>query len=282
MSYVDYFTNNDFLSELPEKKSDGSTKEIYECIKSLTGVPMAALIYRHLATQSGALDWAWTAVRSAMENGYIQDTAWSVAEKVSAIDVAPLAFSVLETAGVNAAEIEQIAAVLSAYNRANPVNLLVVTSLIRRIEDAEKVTDFTLPPRKWTPPEAIPALPPMVSIDAIQGHVGRILVSLATASKKSDGLVVPSLYRHFAHLPGFLTLVADIVLPRYTDGSIALRARELQDNFAGPARELSRIEISAKAPDPSILAVLKRFEQIIPEMIVVGRLLQGAIPPETR
>ena len=57
------------LRELPEAEASGNAREIYEEIKSLCGVPMVALIYRHLATIPGALEWAWALLRPVMAAG---------------------------------------------------------------------------------------------------------------------------------------------------------------------------------------------------------------------
>ena len=55
------------LPELPESEATGDKARIYGEIRTLGGVPMVALIYRHLATLPGALEWMWEALSPAWE-----------------------------------------------------------------------------------------------------------------------------------------------------------------------------------------------------------------------
>src|SRR6185436_2132253 len=57
------------LAELAERDATGGKAAIYAELKRLGGVPMVALIFRHLATRSGVLEWAWEAIGPAWRTG---------------------------------------------------------------------------------------------------------------------------------------------------------------------------------------------------------------------
>jgi len=72
-----------FLAELAERDAAGEQADIYAQMRRLGGVPMVALIFRHLATLPGALEWMWGAIGPAWRTGQLQEAAWNVASEVS-------------------------------------------------------------------------------------------------------------------------------------------------------------------------------------------------------
>ena len=77
------------LPELSERDATGEKAAIYAEMRRLGGVPMVALIFRHLATLPGALEWAWTAIGPAWRTGQLQETAWRIATASPAFATAP-------------------------------------------------------------------------------------------------------------------------------------------------------------------------------------------------
>jgi len=67
------------LPELAERDASGETAAIYAEIRRLGGVPMVALIFRHLATLPGALEWMWAALGPSWRSGELQEAAWRIA-----------------------------------------------------------------------------------------------------------------------------------------------------------------------------------------------------------
>lgn len=117
------------LSELSEDQARGDILQIYQEIRRLSAVPMVALIWRHLATLPGTLEWAWDFLAPAMRGGALQQMAWQLAEKTRiprqpAIDVAAL-----RAAGISEEDQRGITDTLDGYNRANPVNFVMVRCL---------------------------------------------------------------------------------------------------------------------------------------------------------
>ena len=61
------------FNELSEVDASGSTAEIYAELRRLTGVPVVALIYRHIATHEGLLPHIWAALQPILKSGVLQD-----------------------------------------------------------------------------------------------------------------------------------------------------------------------------------------------------------------
>ena len=51
------------LAEVPEWAAAGPLAGLYADIRSVLGLPMVNLVYRHLATRPGLLERCWTALR---------------------------------------------------------------------------------------------------------------------------------------------------------------------------------------------------------------------------
>ena len=190
------------LAELPEAQAAGEARRIYAEIRRLCAVPMVALIYRHLATIPGALEWAWAALGPALRSGRLQQQAWRLAADVATPPCA-LPRAALRSVGLGAADEAAIAAVLDAYNRANPVNILALRCLALQLGNeaaGAPAADDTAAAPAWTPPPAPAPLPPMVEPQAMHADV-RALVLLRTDRTDDSAApspLWPSLYRHLA------------------------------------------------------------------------------------
>jgi len=140
------------LAELPESQASGAIRHIYAQIKQLSAVPMVALIYRHMATIPCALEWSWAVVEPVMRAGLLQQRAWQLAAAALVPHQLAIPRAALQASGLNGADVRAIAGVLDAYNRANPVNIMVVRCLALHLAGAvDPVTvAAALPP--WQPP----------------------------------------------------------------------------------------------------------------------------------
>ena len=61
-----------FLPEQPEAQASDAVRAIYAQIRRAAGVPMVALIFRHLATLPGAMEWAWSVIGPPLAQGQLQ------------------------------------------------------------------------------------------------------------------------------------------------------------------------------------------------------------------
>ena len=264
------------LPELAERDATGEITAIYAEIRRLGGVPMVALIFRHLATLPGALEWMWSALGPAWREGELQEAAWRVAREASLVPIAAMPRPALAALGVDDAALAEIRASLVAYNRANPVNMLTVLCVLRILEGRVAAA---LPPaaRGWTPPAAGP-LVPMGDLASLPPDVVALLELVAPPGEPGSPRVVQSLYRHFTHRPAFLALAVTLLRQRFDDGSIAAGVLEVHSAMTSAAERIVAGVTAPRAPHPGIAPVCARFGGgVIPQMIVVGRLLEEAL-----
>ena len=266
-----------FLAELAERDAAGEKAAIYAEIKRLGAVPMVALIFRHLATLPGGIEWMWNAIGPAWRAGRLQEAAWRVAAEAPLRPVARMPRAALSVLGVDDAALGEIRVVLDAYNRANPENMLSVLCLLRLAEGASATQRLEL--REWTPPPASGPLVPMIDIATMPREVAALLDLVAAPNPAGGPRVVQSLYRHFGHRPQFLALAITLLRERFDDGSIEGCVEAIVAAMNAAADEIVRGLSAPPAPHAGIREVRHRFGgAVIPQMIVVGRLLRQALP----
>jgi hypothetical protein len=238
---------------------------------------MVALIFRHLATLPGALEWAWSALAPAWRAGRLQETAWRIAREAPLEPLASIPRDALAPLGVDDAGLREIRIVLDAYNAANPENLLSVLCLLRLLDGARATQPVAA--RAWTPPPAPGPLVAMTDVATMPREICAVLDLVAAPGPAGGPRVVQSLYRHFGHRPAFLALAVTLLRQRFDDGSIGRGVGAIGASMNTAAAELVRGLSAPPAPHPGIKPVCERFGSgVIPEMIVVGRLLDAALP----
>ena len=259
------------LAELAERDATGETAAIYAEMKRLGGVPMVALIFRHLATLPGALEWMWSAVGPAWRTGHLQEEAWRIARAVPLTPITAL------RPHVDGAGLREIRTVLEAYNRANPENMLTILCVLRLIGGARAAEPMER--RSWTPPAAPGPLPPMADPRTFTPKISNLLDLVAAPGEPGGARVVQSLYRHFVHRPEFLAMAVMAVRQRFDDGSIDRSVADLRIRMGAAADEIVRGLSAPLAPHSGIRPVCERFGgAVIPQMVVVGRLIEDALP----
>jgi hypothetical protein len=273
------------LPELAEADAEGEVAHIYTEIRDLCAVPYVSSLQRHLATRAGWLEWAWAAVRPAFARGRAQEAAWAAAASVTPPPLPPIAAGALRVLGVDDQGREQIRNVCESFIRVSPTNLmfsaLMRAQLHRRAAPADAAAGEA---PTWTPPPALPALPPLVDMGAIDEALGATLMQLGN---EVDGRpFVPGLYRMLAHWPAYLAHVATELGPRFGDPSTRECCRTLAARVDAAANELlaSLPHPAPQPPRPSaaehaaVLAAVERYRRTSPEMVVFGTLLRDALP----
>lgn len=276
------------LEELPESRATGELRRIYAEIRQLSGVPMVALIYRHLATIPGALAWSWRVIEPAMRAGVLQRKAWALAQDAVIPHQPAIPAAALRAAGITPADERQIALVLDAYNRANPVNIMTVRCLWLHLAGKSSCAAETASWPAWEPPPAPPALPPMIDPAAMSPTVRELVLLLTDrGSADSPSPLWPSLYRHLAHWPAFLGYAAVIIPPAFDaiDAAASRLQRQVDAAAAGMARGLAPprdLDAPAGEQARQLQSAIERFSSRIPEMVVIGTVLRRALPDESQ
>ena len=276
--------DNHPLAEIPEREARGEIRDIYSDLKRHVG--LVALIYRHLATIPGALDWAWRVLRPAYESGAMDARARRVR---SAVDVGPArgwaAFGASVRDDFAPDDVAGIGRVLDAYNLANPCNIVGVLAL-GRVLGAERLAtkraggaDDDPAPNSAAPPQD---LPPVVAIGDLGPDLKAAIAGLASRGVTDTDTIVPTLYRHLANWPRYMADAAQTLHPMFESGDIEAMARvvysradvEAEALYAGLA-DLPDLRDNARA---AVMSALDMFVRRIPEMTVVGVLLRASLP----
>lgn len=276
--------SQDRLPELPEAEAEGRTAHIYKELKTLSGVPMVALIYRHLATIPGALEWTWATLYPALATGTLQERAWDLTSQLELQPLSAFPRPALRVLGVSATDETAINAILDAYNRANPLNILAVACMKRRLRDGSVDTSAIGASGAWSPPPAPGPLMSMIDPDRMTPAMLGLVRFLGNYESATDRHVVPSLYRHLAHWPGFLALAATVLKPHFD--AIEQHVSHLQTSVEEEAVRLplesDRASEGTMPPEgphrQALEAALDSFTGRIPEMVVIGTLLRRAMP----
>ena len=169
---------------------------IYADIARLSGIPLPALIWRHLATHPGALPEVWRALRPLYASGLIQDAAWRTVETALAGKSAGPDPAALHRAGLDATATTAYDRVLQSYNRSNPLNFLGVRLLLAALRKAPSVATRDAPAgQDWTPPAPIAGLVPMVPLAAIPADIRKLIDGVAVDPTIDRSRLVPSFGR---------------------------------------------------------------------------------------
>lgn len=285
--------------EIGETEAAGVTAAIFADIKRCLQVPVVNLVYRRLATVPEALEWAWCSIRPAIVDG----TLPSVAERLTLRAVT--SSSGLDVSAVTAATPEdrdatsEIRAVVAAYNRANPQNLVIATCLLELLKTPRTGDD--LPPADFSTVDAAiqrrhtdrapsatpgPELPTMVDPRQMPPIILDKIAAFVRPQPPTSDVIVPSLYRHLAHWPEFLSAALGALTAPAAVTAVATSARQLEQDAQRHVRALTREGAGPVAvlqqPGPGVRQHLEH--QLVPfargaisRMIVAGQSLARAL-----
>ena len=271
------------FAQVPEAQAQGRIREIYADFRACLGAPTVNLIYRHMATEPGCLEWAWATLRPMFVSGAIPAAARSlVASRAVPRPEKPMTRVALRAAGVDAESEAAATAVLDAYNHANPMNVIALAVLANAQQgDNDRAGD---PPATGAPtaPRVPPALPPMINPASVDPDTAALLRRLARQGNGQDEGVVPSAYLHLAPWPALLRLVeqtTQVLIDREDVGAasaaVAARAATLAAGLRRPSTGLPRP--SGAAAD-CIVNLNAFFPEALSRMIVIGGWLRSSLP----
>lgn len=264
--------STNYLAEVSTEAARGETARIYDEIRRLTAGPLVALIYRHLASRGGALEALWRSIGPLLAGGELQEQAWGRARTVWD---GPVPAGTLS--GFDKSELARALDVIDAYNRANPVNYMVVC-VIRAAQSASaggRQPGLTVP--VWTPPPRIDPIAAIPEMAALPAAVRTLVDGFAKPAAPGAPVLVPTLYRHLAHWPALLEAVAREVQPRLAQNTFAPAIHAFEVDIMNVATALAARHSLAADPllaTPAMSEVFERFGEVIPEMVVVGRFLR--------
>ena len=263
-----------YLAEVSTESATGEIARIYAEIRRLGAGPLVALVYRHLASQPGALEALWRSVGPMFGSGELQERAWAAAREAWIGSVPDLTDELRDLGGDALA---RAADVIEAYNRANPVNYMILCMLRVAGTAASPIGQPAEARPAWSPPVPIGAIAPIPAMDVLPANVRSLVDSFAKADAPGAPLLVPTLYRHISHWPALLGLVAREVQPRLAQGVFTPAIQSFEAAIMEAAARLAARHAFLVDPllaTPAVRVVFERFGQVIPEMVVIGSFLR--------
>lgn len=278
----------DPIPAVVETEAEGETARLFGELRATLQVPFVNLIWRHLATIPGGLEWTWALLKPVYMSPVLGQAAITLVAGIRP-PRGTLPGCVLEAAGVGADSQHVIRAMLTDYNRANALNFLSLSlaSRVLRGMSLPESTAAVSDPAPETASRHKPTLPPLPGLGTLSSPIRTLVFELDQFGRIGPSDAIGSLYRHLAHWPGFLALAHTALLPFQLDGSLR-RQQEAVIADAQPVlddqlrlllvrRTLSFPETSAER----VLAGIDEFTRLmIGRMTVMGTALLALLPDD--
>ena len=260
---------NDPLPAVTEADATGAVAAMFADIRAVTGVGVVNLIWRHLATIPGGLEFAWGAIRPRYSDGALVDAADQIRARIAVPDLGRLVLPD-PAAGL----------IIAAYNRTNARALLALCALIARLDGVAAVPQAAHQPRFE---DDLP-LPPLPALAALPAELASLVLRLNLMGAGRPDPILASMYRHLAYWPELLATLE----PRLDALDRAGRLRPMivaaldTGRAAGQAfaPSLADMPALAAAELPLVRAALVRFaEDALARMVVICGAIQVAVTP---
>ena len=272
----------DPVPAIAEAAATGETAIIFADLRATLGVNVVNLIWRHIATFPGALQWAWASVRPIYVSGRVGVEARHLRAGFALPELPGWSHSLLSCAGVDAAGEASIGRILASYNHSNALNLAALSALVRHIDGdpAENPIDQVAAD---LPRDAVVegVLPKLLALDEVAADTADLIRRINLLGDRAHGRIIASMYRHLAHWPGFLALSHVQLAPFALDGRL--------DKMIGQVIALgdsagARLQAGlTKLPPPDSATEVRRaaadfIQHAISKMVPVGALLMASMP----
>jgi hypothetical protein len=229
-------------------------------------------------------------VRPAYQSGVLDQAGatLSIADDLGDAPPLILAGSALISAEVDAPALTTIRTIFAHYNPSNRATIVAVMLLQRALDQPFQLAIRAGAAARITTPSY--ALPPLLQMDRLAPDLRRLLRMLSGRLSKDRAVIVPGIYRHLAHWPGFIELIAKQLEPLFDDGTIsrciASIERQAENEIAlsiEPLTVESLVNQQGITRDiyDAVSAITAAFHHKVAEMLVIGRLIEAILPPDT-
>jgi hypothetical protein len=279
---------SDPVPAIRENDAVGSTAEIFADIRETLNVDVVNLIWRHLATMPGVLEWVWDSLRPLYQGPAIS-RAECVRNSLTLPQISPFSSEVLFVAGIDGAALASVGKILDSYQHTNALALVCFSAFLVRFDGStpEQVQAPTTGGNrnKGSGPivERAP-LPRLIPVAEMPPALARLVHELNEFGEDSDPDLVASMYRHLAHWPAYLALVRTLLVPLHRSGelkSVVARVRTCGLELGGEMAP----DILTRPPHQEvehILGAVRRFvRHPIARMTGICSLIRTATPEWT-
>jgi hypothetical protein len=275
---------SDPVPAITEAAATGEIAAIFADIRQVLGVDVVNLIWRHLATIDGALEWAWSTLRPLYVDGSVTVEATGLRAELALPSVPPVPAEVFAGLGMHRHDIAAIQDVLSAYDRTNAMALIALSALQASLTGQPKVGEKApASPLPATQPRI--ALPRLPSLAELPMETAALVTALNGFGTRRPGAILASMYRHLAYWPPYLALTWLLLAPLDADGrleaAIDVARREAQRRAERLLARLSGTPIAPPHPAlaSALAAAIEPFAgDVIAKMVVICALLRDVTP----
>ncbi len=261
------------LPEFREAEAAPDVAAIYDEIRQATGIPHVNLIFRHLATLEGMLEWAWHILGPHYRSGRITELTRHLFDGLPPITRAGIA------ADLDPVIAQRVNDILTFYTHANTHNLIAFAALVRL--DIANLAERPSEPEARRPVPQLPTIPALPKPNELDGNVLAVIRKLAARQGGATLGITPSLYLHLGLWPDVMAAAYDIVSRMLSSGQLSKEMAVLQANVERQITVLIA-EMSASLSPPPEPVRRTAFQTIdtfvrhtIPEMVIIGRHLAG-------
>lgn len=264
--------SSDPVPAVMEADATGETARIFADIRATLGSPVVNLIWRHLATVEGGLEWAWTAARPIYAARQAQGAAARLYARLDPPLPCPLAPGALASVGVTAEDLPRVRAVADGYNRGNGPNLVALTALL--VEPARTAPSDPVPDAGTPAP-----LPRLLSEGDVAPETWALVRAINLLGARPDEPILATMYRHLAHWPGLLALMHAGWAPLAADGRLAAAIARARTLSREEAARLANLRADAGPAPEAARAALEEFtDHVIARMVPIGVALARWLP----
>ncbi len=257
---------NDPFPAIAEQAATGRAADLFADIRDTVGVRVVNLVWRHLATIDGGLEWSWTALKPLYLAGIPDEAVRRFRETM-------LLPTLAELKGDDPASVDNV---LASYDHSNTINLFALGALAAWLR-GEAATDGTPTGGARLPSPDI-ALPKLASEVDVSPDIWSLVVRLNRFGDRPQPLILASMYRHLAHAPAFLARLEPALATVQSDGSLGRAIAANQATARQSARTLA-CAIQAERPLEAarIEAGVSAFiEHAIGKMVTICRAIRMA------
>ncbi|MCS3474173.1 hypothetical protein [Bradyrhizobium elkanii] len=254
---------SDPVPAITEQGATGVVAEIFADIRGTLDVEVVNLIWRHLATMPGALEWVWGSLKPLYQGPAI-GPAEQIRTSLPLPSVPAISRDTLLAAGIGASALSEIRGVLDSYQHTNALALVCFSAFIARYAPDRTAPETTASAGdrdvSYARPDRV-ALPRLIAIAEMPPALARLVQELNGFGEDTDSDLVASMYRHLAHWPVFLSLVRTLLVPLHQSGeltSVVAATRKIGEALgARMAREIVTTE--PPLPAEPIFQAVRRF-----------------------
>ena len=274
----------DPVDAVTEQTASGMIAEIFVDIRQTLDVEVVNLIWRHLATMPGGLEWVWSSLKPLYEGAAIAPAA-NIRRHMSLPRVSVISHDTLRVAGIDGEALAGIGAILDSYQHTNALALVCFSAFLTRFENEAsgpeptasgnaETTDFYKPPGRLKLPRLIP-------LDEMPTSLANLIRELNGFGEDADPTLTASMYRHLAHWPTYLALVRTLLAPLQASGELGSLVEATRRLGYDAGKQLAGGISAAPLPQPiePILGAVRRFaHHPIARMTGICSLIRLATP----